>query len=104
MLHLRKLGYDIVSIAEGSPSISDAEVLTKANEQDRIILTNDKDFGDLVFLTKLKHSGVVLFRLKSEKAVVKIKVLENLLKTYTSILKKAFIVVDESRVRIREKH
>ena len=69
VLFLRDLGYDIFSISEDSPSISDEEVLAKAYAEKRIVLTNDKDFGDLIFLNKLSHKGVVLFRLKADSAL-----------------------------------
>jgi len=99
--HLRKLEYDITTIAEISPSISDFEVLSKAVSENRIILTNDKDFGDLVFLNFLPHKGVILFRLRSERVEDKIKALNYVLKNYKRQIKNNFIVVEDDNVRIR---
>ena len=95
---MRKLGYDIISIAEESPSIRDEEILTNAYLTERIILTNDKDFGDLIFLNKLQHKGVILFRLKSENVKDKIKAIDSLLKHYQDKLFGSFVVVDEEKV------
>src|SRR5438309_12055994 len=82
VLHLREAGYDISSISEDSPSIKDEKVLSRAYAQNRVILTNDKDYGDLIFLNHLPHKGVVLFRLKSENVEDKIRVCDSLFSEY----------------------
>lgn len=48
---LRNQGFDVMYIAEKTPCISDEDVLRLANNEDRVLITNDKDFGfsDLVF-------------------------------------------------------
>lgn len=43
---LRNAGYDVLSVLELSPSIDDNEVLKIANNENRILLTSDKDFGE----------------------------------------------------------
>ncbi len=91
----------LFSISEDSPSISDEDILSNAYAEKRIILTNDKDFGDLVFLNNLQHKGVTLFRLKSEHVKDKIKAVESLLKNYKDKLFGNFVVIDEEKVRIR---
>lgn len=48
--HLRTAGIDVLSISEKSPGISDKEVLVFAQEQERILITEDRDFGRLVHL------------------------------------------------------
>jgi len=53
ILHIRQQGFDIQAISETLSSISDEEILEIAIREKRVILTNDKDFGDLVFLHKL---------------------------------------------------
>jgi predicted nuclease of predicted toxin-antitoxin system len=61
---LRKAGWDVFSIAEKCPGISDEEVAALGTEQERILLTFDKDFGELIFRRGLSAgSGVVLFRI-----------------------------------------
>ena len=60
---LRQDGHDVVYVAELSPSVADEEVLQQANARRAVLLTADKDFGQLVFRQGLVHSGVVLLRL-----------------------------------------
>lgn len=61
---LREAGHDVVWVATNSPSISDREVLARAAADQRVLLTFDKDFGELVFRVGLPAScGVVLFRM-----------------------------------------
>jgi len=47
-------------------SIEDHEVLEIARAEDRILITNDKDFGELIYRQQLEHTGVILFRLRDE--------------------------------------
>lgn len=68
---LRQQGHDVIWIRTESPGISDAEVLSRAQEEDRILLTFDKDFGELAFRIKLPAtSGIVLFRITAPSSVV----------------------------------
>jgi predicted nuclease of predicted toxin-antitoxin system len=53
---LRHDGHDVVYVAELSPSIADEEVLQQANARSAILVTADKDFGELVFRQGLVHS------------------------------------------------
>jgi len=57
---LREDSHDIVYVAELAPSITDDEVLQEANSRSAVLVTADKDFGELVFRQRVAHSGVVL--------------------------------------------
>jgi predicted nuclease of predicted toxin-antitoxin system len=60
---LRQSGHDVVSISEDSPGARDHEVLRRANEENRILLTLDRDFGELIFRHGLPSPlGVVYLR------------------------------------------
>jgi hypothetical protein len=64
---LRNAGWEIFSVAEECPGIADEEVAGLYSEGQRILLTFDKDFGELIFRRGLSAgSGVVLFRLIPE--------------------------------------
>lgn len=52
---LRKVGMEVFAICEEQPSIKDNEVLAIAVENDAVLITEDKDFGELVFRIKLPH-------------------------------------------------
>ena len=61
---IRSAGIDLTCISEISPGISDSEVLKLSETQNRILLTFDFDFGELIFKEKLNASkGIILFRL-----------------------------------------
>ncbi len=60
---LRELGFNVTSITETSPSIKDTEVISLAAQLDRVILTADKDFGELAFRHSLSVPGIILLRL-----------------------------------------
>ena len=97
---LRGEGYDVVAIADELRSIDDVQVLKLADKGKRILLTNDKDFGELVFRQKFGHAGVILFRLPDDKAESKIEKLEELLKKFGDGLAGRFVVVSQTRVRL----
>lgn len=98
---LRSLGYDTYSIAEQSPSLEDKSVLSIAYDEKRILITNDKDFGELIYRIKLPHKGVILFRLWKEDGDSKIKRLKRLLDKFSDKLSNHFAIVTESKVRFR---
>lgn len=79
--YLKSLGYDVISVIEVALSKPDTDILTIANKENRILLTTDKDFGELVFKEKLIHNGVILLRLKDESVENKKKVLLRELKS-----------------------
>jgi predicted nuclease of predicted toxin-antitoxin system len=61
---LREAGHDVVWIREDARGIHDDKVLQRAQEENRIVVTFDKDFGELAFRSKLPaQSGVILFRI-----------------------------------------
>lgn len=59
---LKKQGVDIMSVTEFAFGLSDAEVLDLANKNGRIIITFDKDFGQLLFKEKRRTKGLILLR------------------------------------------
>ena len=63
---LRERGHDVAWIRTDAPGISDREVLARAQADDRLLLTFDKDFGELAFRAGLPASGgIVLFRISA---------------------------------------
>ncbi len=60
---LRNAGYDVIAIGEESPGISDRDILNRAQIEHRIILTFDRDYGELIYKRRLMiPAGVVYFR------------------------------------------
>jgi predicted nuclease of predicted toxin-antitoxin system len=60
---LRAAGYDVASIIEDSPGVKDESVLSRAHAEQRIILTFDRDYGELIYRRRLPApAGVAYFR------------------------------------------
>jgi len=59
---LRLAGHSVSDIKEIRPGVDDPEVLSIANRTDAILLTNDKDFGELVYRDRLFSTGIILLR------------------------------------------
>jgi len=96
---LQDNGIDVICVQDAKPSISDKDVLLWALETERIILTFDKDYGEIVFRNKLS-CPVVFFRKKGEKPT---DAAQQLLELIHKIdLSKKFTVIDETGVRQRE--
>jgi predicted nuclease of predicted toxin-antitoxin system len=100
--HLRNLGHDVKSVvANYGYAVPDSRVLALAHQEQRILITNDKDFGELVFLHRQSHAGVILFRLPFGAALTtKLDRLDHVLTTYPDVLDQ-FLVVTQHRVRRR---
>lgn len=62
---LRDAGHDVVAVCEEQPSLPDSAVLAWAEREARIVLTEDKDFGTLVYARLQDTAGVVLLRFPS---------------------------------------
>jgi predicted nuclease of predicted toxin-antitoxin system len=98
---LRELGYEVVSIAETAPGTSVSEVLDIAVNARAILLTADKDFGDLVFRQLQLHSGVVLVRLPGSHPNAKAAIVAREIAAHETELQFAFCVISERLTRIR---
>ncbi len=99
---LRVEGYDVLYVAELDPGIPDDVVLNQANERNAMLLTADKDFGEMVYRSQMAHRGIVLMRLDDERSANKIAVLAQLLQSYGDRLPDAFVVVSEDRIRFAQ--
>lgn len=82
-------------------SLADADVLRIAGEERRVLITNDRDFGELVMARGMDHAGIILFRLDPTASLaVKTERLDHVLTSYGEDLRR-FLVVSNDRVRIR---
>lgn len=98
---LRQAGWDVLSIAGSCPGISDDEVIAVCADQERVLLTFDKDFGELVFRRGLSAaSGVVLFRITPETPEDAAALALALVESQPN-LAGTFCVVTRDRIRVR---
>ena len=100
--HLRALGYSVQSIAEDCPSLDDTLVLQWALDREAVLLTEDKDFGELVFRAGQSTHGVMLIRLSDlpprKAAALVLEVVEG----HGSQLPGRFAALNSKALRIRE--
>ncbi len=96
---LRGENHEVFSVFDEARGMADADVLTKAFTGNWILVTNDKDFGEMVFRERREHHGIVFLRLDDERAVNKIEILRKLLANYADRLPEEFVTVTETKVR-----
>jgi len=98
-LFLREHGHDVTAIAHDYPhALADHAVLAIARQEQRVLITSDRDFGHLVAVQHQHHAGVIYFRLPAATAELKIARLRDVLVFHREQLDQ-FLVVTESRVR-----
>jgi len=101
VLRLRQDGHDVVYVAEMEPGTDDARVLALANERSALLLTADKDFGELVFRMGRIHAGVILLRLAGFSPEAKANVVARVLLEHGVELGGSFSVISPGTIRIR---
>jgi predicted nuclease of predicted toxin-antitoxin system len=97
---LRAGGHDVVWIRTDAPGSSDPKVLSRAVAEDRILLTFDKDFGELAFRARLPaSSGIILFRISPSSPEHVSRVAAATLASRTDWAG-SFAVVEDDRIRM----
>ena len=96
---LRGQQHEVFSVYEQARGIDDDDIIRKAFDENWILITNDKDFGEKVYRERRPHRGVILLRLDDERAASKIDTLRRLLNDYADRLADHFVVVTETTVR-----
>lgn len=99
--HLRSLGHDVEAVGELMPQALDNSVIDHAYQERRILVTNDRDFGEKVYREGRPHAGIILLRLRDDRAATKIRVITALLAAHGEQLTDRFVVATEYSVRIR---
>ncbi len=101
VLRLRADGHDVFAIAEQSPGVSDDIVLGEANSRGAVVITADKDFGELVYRLHQNHCGVVLVRLSGLHPDAKAEIVSDAFALHAQEFVGAFTVVTSGVIRIR---
>lgn len=100
---LKSKGFDTFCVLQEATSIDDTTVLSIANQENRIIVTNDKDFGELVFKNRLSCKGVILLRLEDNSLLGRINALKTLFDNYLDLINQDnFLVVSDENVRVKK--
>jgi predicted nuclease of predicted toxin-antitoxin system len=98
---LRSDGHDVLYVKEIAPGSDDETVLQTAAAQQRILLTEDKDFGELVVRLKLPAYGIILLRMNPADSATKLAQLRRLFVRHAHRLPGTFVVLSENKARFR---
>ena len=97
---LAELGHDVLSARDEHAGATDEALLALAYEERRVLVTEDKDFGELVFMHRLPHPCIV--RLVELRVTEKVEAMQDLIDHHGDAMREgAIIVVTRTRVRIR---
>lgn len=99
---LRNKGIEVIFVTEEDPGIPDNEVIGHAKDKNALLLTEDSDFGEWVFVHKVRNISVLFLRYKTEEIE---KISDSLVKTlidYGDSLSGKFVVITVNKIRIRE--
>lgn len=99
---LRASGFDVYYVIEEVRSLGDDELLQIAYAENRILITRDKDFGELVFRLNKLHTGVILIRLEGYHTKDRSEIVCKAIKQHLTDLDNAFAVIQPNAIRIRK--
>jgi predicted nuclease of predicted toxin-antitoxin system len=99
--NLNRAGLKIFSVLEKLPGVSDEEVLAIANSHQAIILTEEKDFGELTYRKKIHNYGIILIRLFNLTRKERIELISKMIILNFDKLKNNFTVFSNHGLRIK---
>ena len=98
---LRAAGHDAAAVRDRDPRMPDQDILAWAVLEQRIVVTMDLDFGELVYLSGQNHAGVLLLRLDDADSAAKVRAVEAIVTAYADHLPGHFSVYQDGRLRVR---
>ena len=98
---LRESGHDAVYVSDVAPRATDVEVMIRADRDSRLLLTEDKDFGDLVFRQARPVPGIVLLRIDLARRAHKGARLLAAIDRFGDNLLGRYTVIEDARFRSR---
>jgi predicted nuclease of predicted toxin-antitoxin system len=98
---LSRAGYDTLFVGDVDPDLSDAAILHWAVQEQRLVITQDHDFGALVFHSGQPHAGVLLVRMPASSRDERLRVVLWILEQHGAALAGRFSVFESGRLRIR---
>lgn len=99
--YLREKNINILAVRDLMKGSTDTEIIEYALNNNRVIITNDKDFGELTFRLHKPNMGVILLRLPNLSSVEKMNLLISAIEKLGEDVANKFIVIEENTIRIR---
>ncbi|MCJ7529542.1 MAG: DUF5615 family PIN-like protein [Anaerolineales bacterium] len=100
---LRVEGYDVWAVSENLQRSIDKELMEQAHRENRILLTEDKDFGWLVFVSRTDSPGVILIRFPGHARGKLVQTIMHFIKESGEQISSAFVVVQPGHIRINQR-
>lgn len=100
---LRTEGYDVLAVGEVTQRSDDRELIEQAHRERRILLTEDKDFGWLVFVSHAESAGVILIRFPGDARQTMVQAVQKLIREQDEQLEGAFVVIQPGYIRVSHK-
>lgn len=100
---LRAAGFDVVAVSEVMIRSVDRDLIEQASREQRILITEDKDFGGLVFASYIDSPGVILIRFPGNLRQTLASTILQLVQDHGDNLVGGFVVVQPGRIRISHK-
>ena len=97
---LRAEGYDVLALTEITARSVDSEVIAQASQEKRILLTEDKDFGQLVFASQADSAGVILIRYPGKTRKSLAEAVVRLVREQGNDIWNAFVVMQPGHIRM----
>ena len=97
---LKENGYDVKTVRSIDPKVKDTEILKIAISESRMVITMDKDFGELVYKSGKSHAGVLILRIGDANGNEKAELIRKILHEYEDKMKNRFCVFQDGRLRI----
>lgn len=97
---LRASGHDVRAVAELWPGAEDSRVMREACLQNRVLLTEDRDFGQLVFAANHTTGGVIFIRFPATARAAMARAVVDLVTRHNNVLVGHFVVLQPGRARI----
>jgi predicted nuclease of predicted toxin-antitoxin system len=98
---LEAKGMEVLRIVDINPGMSDTDILDLAFQTNAILLTADKDFGDLIFYSQKVHSGVLLLRIEDATSEEFLKIITFIFENHWEQIPNNFCVFKKGKFRIR---
>ena len=100
--YLLEKRYDTKAVRSFDQRMPDQEIIRLAASEKRIVITMDKDFGELVYHSGMDHSGILLLRLEDATGSEKQKVIAQILEKYADNMENNFCVYQNKKFRFRK--
>jgi predicted nuclease of predicted toxin-antitoxin system len=98
---LRDTGHDVVFAGDFDWCMPDAKMLSLAFREQRIIITLDTDFGELVYHSHQPHAGVLLLRMPGANREERVEMVREIVSRFADHLPGRFCVYRQGRLRVR---